>query len=421
MSLTTYRPPAPPEFAPISEQSFRDPASMYDRARAETPIFWYETLGVWVATRREDVDAILTDWQLWNSGRTDDAVDAPPPRLVPDVAKGIIDPQLMTEMLPGMNPPKHTAARRAAQTAFLKPAMDALEPEIEARAHRIVDRFASDGQVELMNKYCLELTTQTMMALLDLPDDLRDFVDQLRDDHFAIVASGVEPMPEPRQSEVWGRYAQAHLQLREIIRERRGREGLDALTVMANGKDAHGDYVLSVERVALHACEFAAAGTDTTAQAMANAVLFLNDRPDQLREAIADDALWPEVFEETIRRRPSAPFAARVASEDIEVGGVTVPQGELVWIALASANTDPAVVERPMEFDIHRDDKTHYSFTKGRHTCIGAPLARVQGATGLKVLYNRLPSLRPVAGQVSEFLPMAMLPVRRSLAVEWDH
>lgn len=72
-----------------------------------------------------------------------------------------------------------------------------------------------------------------------------------------------------------------------------------------------------------------------------------------------------------------------------------------------------------MDFDIHREDKTHYSFTKGRHTCLGAPLARVQGATGLRVLFSRLPSLRAVADQEHSFLPLAMLPIRRTLYTRW--
>ena len=98
-----------------------------------------------------------------------------------------------------------------------------------------------------------------------------------------------------------------------------------------------------------------------------------------------------------------------------------IAAGEMIWIALASANTDPDHVERPFEFDIHRPDPTdHLAFTAGRHTCLGNPLARVQGATGLRVLFERLPSLRPEDTEELDFLRMALLAVRRSLQVSWD-
>jgi cytochrome P450 len=418
MARQIERPPAPPEFDPISEQGFADPASMYDFARTERPVFWHEGLGVWVITRREDVEAVLGDWQTWPSGPLEETER--PRFAIPEVARGVMDDQLMSELMVTMNPPAHSVHRRAAQAAFLKPAMDALQPEIEARANRIIDRFADRDGVELMNEYCLELTTQTLMALLDFPDDMTGFMQQTRDDQFAVLASSAEPMEEPRNSEVWGRYADANVRLREIVEERRERaEGTDVITVMATAKDAQGNYLLTPAQIALHLNEFAAAGTDTTAQAMANAVLFLSAHEDQLKEATADPSLWPEVFEETVRRRPSAPFAARLAAHDNEIGGVVIPKGEPVWVALASANTDPEVIKDGMAFDIHRADKTNLSFTKGRHTCPGAPLARVQGATGLRVLYSRLPSLRAVPTQEHSFLPLAMLPIRRTLYVEW--
>src|SRR5699024_10175610 len=141
---------------------------------------------------------------------------------------------------------------------------------------------------------------------------------------------------------------------------------------------------------------------------------------DQLNEAIADPSLWPDVFEETIRRRPSAPFAARLAGADNEIGGVVIPRGEMVWASLASANTDPDAVTDGMRFDIHREDKSHLSFPKGRHTCPGAPLARVQCANGLRVLFSRLPTLRTVPTQEHSFLPMALLPIRRTLYAAWS-
>jgi cytochrome P450 len=415
VTAAVTRPAPPAGFDPTSEASLRDPASLFLRARDENPVFWYEPLGTWVITRRADVDAVLMDWQTWSCAGNGGSIP------VPDEFADVVPAALMTEIMISMDPPKHTEARKVAQRGFLKPIIEQLTPEIEARAHRIIDRFAGRGSAELMEEYCLELTTQTLMALLDLGPEDEPMMRQLRDDHFQVLASGREPMEEPRRTEVWTRYTAAQRRLRDLVEQRRGGTGTDIITVMSAAVGRDGAPVLSAERIAMHLTEFSAAGTDTTAQAMANAVLFLSEHPGQLAEVQADPELWSRVFEETVRRRPSAPFASRMATRDVEVGGVTIPEGEMVWLALASANTDPAAVADPLRYDIHRADlDQHYAFTKGRHTCLGAPLGRTQGAAGLRVLFGRLPGLRAVPDQPLDFLPLAMLPIRRSLQVAWD-
>ncbi|MCZ4586285.1 cytochrome P450 [Rhodococcus opacus] len=414
---STYgqRPAAPPEFNPLSESALLDPASMYDQIRTERPVFWHEQLGTWVVTRRDDVDTVLMDWKTFSCRGNGGNLP------VPEQFTSIVTSELMAHISISMDPPIHTEMRRVAQRGFLKPVIDALEPEIEARAHRIIDRLADRGTAELMEDYCLELTTQTLMALMDLPDSFEPMMRQLRDDHFAVLASGREPMEEPRRTEVWTRYTNAQLALREVVRERRDSTASDLISVMASARNRDGEPTLSDERVALHLCEFSAAGTDTTAQGMANAVIFLSRNEDQLDQAQADPSLWPRVFEETLRRRPSAPFASRQATRDVELSGVTIPAGDMVWVALASASNDPQHYPEPKKWNIHRDEPTdHYAFTKGRHTCLGQPLGRTQGTAGVRVLFERLPSLRIAPDFAQDFLPLVMLPIRRSLVATWD-
>jgi cytochrome P450 len=235
-----------------------------------------------------------------------------------------------------------------------------------------------------------------------------------------VLASGNEPMPEPMRSEVWERYASAHERLRELADERAENPGEDVISAMAAARDAEGNRVLSRERVALHVCEFAAAGTDTTAQLMGNAVVFLTENEDLLAEAIRDPSLWERVVEETLRRRPSAPFVQRQATRDVEIAGVTIPEGDRVWFSLAGASNDPTHYDTPERYDIHRPDPDdHLAFSKGRHFCLGAPLGRAQGRVGLQVLFERLPGLRAEPDAPLDFADLALLPLRQSLPVRW--
>ncbi|UEA60974.1 cytochrome P450 [Gordonia otitidis] len=414
-SIFDQRPVTPADFDPLSETALSDPASMYDRIRTEQPVFWHDQLRTWVVTDRADVDRVLMDWKTFSCKGNGSSIP------VPDQFASVVTSELMAHISVSMDPPVHTEMRRVAQRGFLKPVIEALEPQIVARANRIIDRWAERGSAELMEDYCLELTTQTLMALMDLPDSYEPMMRQLRDDHFAVLASGREPMEEPRRTEVWSRYIAAQLALRELVVERRDSTATDLISVMSSARNRDGEPVLSVERVALHLCEFSAAGTDTTAQGMANAVIFLSRNTDQLREAQSDPTLWPRVFEETLRRRPSAPFASRQATVDVELSGVTIPAGDMVWLALASANNDPEYYQEPSKWDIHRAEPTdHYSFTKGRHTCLGQPLGRTQGTAGVRTLFERLPSLRIAPDFEQDFLPLIMLPIRRSLAATWN-
>jgi cytochrome P450 len=410
----TARPAPPPDFDPVSDQGFRDPASLLVRAREEAPAFFYPPLGVWVVSRRDDVERCITDVatfsNLANGGRLP----------VPEEFVHRITPELMADIFVGMDPPRHTPARKAGQRGFTRGRIAALEPQITARAHRIIDGFAGDGSCELMSRYCLELTTQTLIALLDLPPQDEPMLRGLRFDHFLILASGNEPLPEPMRSEVWERYATANERLRELADERAEAPGEDVISAMATAKDADGNRVLSRERVALHVCEFAAAGTDTTAQLMGNAVIFLTENEDQLAEAQADPALWGRVVEETLRRRPSGTFVQRQATRDVDIAGVTIPAGDRVWFSLAGASNDPAHYEAPDRYDIHRPDpEDHLAFSKGRHFCLGAPLGRAQGRVGLQVLFERLPSLRADLDAPLDFADLALLPLRQSLPVRW--
>ena len=406
-----------PEFNPVSEASFRDPASIVTARQAKTPVFYHEPMGLWVVTKYEDAERVVTDWETFTS--SDNAPDAPPE------VWDRFPKELIKDMITNLDPPRHTPARRLLQASFVKPKIDPLAPIIEARANEIIDEMLAGPEVDptdfdLMNRYCLNLTTKTLMALLDLPDEDRPYFEQLRNDSIMILISNREPLPKEENIALWDRFIKSNEYFRNLVEERRNSDGIDIISTMASARTPDGDVALSTERIALHCVEVSFAGTDTTAQAMANAMLFLADNPKVIEEAQKNPDLWSRVFEETVRRRPSAPFAARVPNEDVVLSGVTIKKGEPIWISLAGANTDPDKFGCPMDFDIHRDKPAdHLAFTKGRHTCPGAPLARLQGSIGLRVLHERLPTIRAIKDQPLDFADVALLPVRESLRVSW--
>lgn len=412
---STTREPMVPEFDAMSDEYYADPAGYFARFREDNPVFFYPWLNAWLITRREDVLTVLGDWTEYSNSGNTATIE------VPEKWHHVFPPELAGKMIVGMDPEEHTKHRAVAQSGFTKARMEAIRPQIEERAHRILDRIEDRGSADLMNEYCLELTTQTLLAHLGLSWEYDTMMRELRGDMGRVLSSAQEKMPAEVFDEVWDRFATAFATLQDIVIERRNNPGEDFISEMAVHRNREGDFTLTPAEVALHICEMALAGADTTAQAMSNAVIYLSRQPEDIDEAIASPSLWLNVFEETIRMRPSATFASRKAMKDMEISGVNIAKGDMLWVVLASANTDPKYYERPFDFDIHRENPgDHLAFTKGRHTCLGQELARVQGSTGLKVLFERLPSLRPVVPIPMDFIRMALLPVRHSLPVTWN-
>lgn len=406
---------ARPDFNPTSPEGFRDPAAIVIKAREEHPVFFYDPLGVWIVTKRADIERVVSEWETFSSEANNPTV--------PEAFTARFSQDLMGRMVTAMDPPRHTHARKILQASFTKPKLDPLAPIIEARAHEIIDQILADPKTdrtnfEIMESYCLNLTTKTLMALMDLPDHERAQFEAARDASIMILAQTREVAPEPQRSQLWESYISGNEYFRNYIEARRDSQARDIISTVASARNPDGSPALSTEQIGVHMVEIAFAGTDTTAQAMANAIVFLEDCPHAAASAVADPARWSDVFEETVRRRPSAPFTGRTTTREVEIGGVTIPAGAGIWVALASANTDPEHVACPMDFNIDRKEP-HLAFTKGRHTCLGAPLARLQGPIGLRVLYERLPTLKLLADQELDFADVALLPIRQSLRVCW--
>jgi cytochrome P450 len=129
--------------------------------------------------------------------------------------------------------------------------------------------------------------------------------------------------------------------------------------------------------------------------------------PDQLAVLRDDPSLWPNATDEVLRWDSPVQLTVRHATCDTEVCGIPVPNGQFVTLMLGGANRDPDVFPDPHEFDVRRENaRDHLAFSAGIHFCLGASLARLEGAVALRKLFERFPDLA-LAGD----------PVRRPLRV----
>jgi cytochrome P450 len=181
--------------------------------------------------------------------------------------------------------------------------------------------------------------------------------------------------------------------LTRFVAHKREHPGEDLMSELIAARDEGG--ALSERELVSTAFLLLFAGHQTTSDFLCNAVLALLTHPDQLARLRAEPALVAAAVEELLRLDGSVPVASpRVATEDVEYQGVTIPRGSIVTVALNAADHDARFFPDPERLDLDRDGSPHLAFGFGVHYCMGVSLARAEAQVSLDTLLRRLPGLR---------------------------
>ena len=206
----------------------------------------------------------------------------------------------------------------------------------------------------------------------------------------------------------------------ELIDAKRAAPGEDLLSAMIHVVDEGGDRLSPDELIGMCVL-LLVAGHETTVNLIGNGMRALFAHPDQLAALRADFGLLDGAIEEMLRYDgPVESCTERLALEDVEMGGVTIPAGSIVLISMADADRDPARFEEPDRFDVRRDARGHIAFGHGLHHCLGAPLARLEGRIAFRSLLERFPDLEPDADEAGlTWIPGMLIRGVRELPVRW--
>jgi len=353
---------------------WRDPYPTLALLRAQAPVRRVDLADgpVWLVTRYDDVRAALADPRLSKNWRF-----LLPPETRAD-APGEQDPMMLLR-----DPPDHTRLRKLVSRTFTARRIAALRPRVAEIAAELLDAVPGDAPFDLMERYAFPLPVQVICELLGVPAADRD--------RFGAWSRVLIDQSTP--DDAYHADAQLRGYLAELIARRRAEPDGALLSALAQVADEDGDRLSESELVAM-ATLLLIAGHETTTNLLGNAVLALLTHPDQLALLRARPELMPRAVEEFLRfDGPVWNATYRFTTEDVEIGGVTVPAASAVQLTLGSANRDDARFPDAAELRIDRDAGGHVAFGHGIHFCLGAPLARIEGEVALSALLARFPAL----------------------------
>jgi cytochrome P450 len=358
-----------------------DPYPSFARAREVAPVQWHEGLGLWLAFTHAEVNAVLRDRRL---GRI--WADREPAGRFESF--NLIHRNAILEM----EPPHHTRLRRLISTAFARGHVERLRPWVEELAGRLVDELLEESAgtrpVDLLTM-AEQLPVAVIAELLGVPEADRQL---LRPWSNAIVKMYEYERTRQREDAAERAADEFVAYLRELAADRRRHPGDDLVSHLVSVRDADGDRLTEDELVTT-CILLLNAGHEATVNVTANGTLALLRHSDQLRRLRADRSLLPTAIEEFMRFDSPLQLFERTATEDVEIGGITVEKGQKIAALLGSANHDPAVFADPETLDVGRAENPHVSFGAGVHFCIGASLARVELQASFGALLDRTSSL----------------------------
>lgn len=354
----------------------RDPYPIFARMREEQPLYYNEKHDFYALTRFDDCDRGLSDWKRFSSRRGDileiiqSGVEVPPGTLIMD------------------DPPFHDVLRRMHASVFTPRRVAQLEPQVRAFCTGLLDPLVGTDRFDLIEELAAEMPMRVIGMLLGIPEADQPQL-RARGDRTLKTADG-------EKMQFSGAASMTHEGFAEYLDWRETHPSDDFMTALLTSEfedpTADGERRrLRREEILLFLSVLGVAGNETTGRLIGWMGAVLAKHPEQRAALLDEPDLIRNTVEETLRYEPTGHAVARLAVQDVEYYGRTVPAGSAVTFIVGAANRDPRQFDDPDRFDVRRKIPQQLTFGIGAHYCLGAALARLEGRIALEELLARWP------------------------------
>ncbi|GJF07997.1 putative cytochrome P450 [Mycolicibacterium cyprinidarum] len=356
---------------------------LFEQLRAVGPLV--RTPAAWVTADHEVCRMILRDNRFGVSAPSGIGLPGPLQALARHADPGLPNPVEPPSMLM-VNPPDHTRFRRLVARSFTPRSIGTLDTLIGDVTAELLDGLEGRHNVDLITDYAAQLPAAIITEILGLPSNDRHRILGWGNSGATLLDIGI----------TWRTFHAAVSDLHDI--DSYLTDHFARLHIAGGDGTPFSDMALKGEltdrELKANATLLVGAGVETTVNLIGNGVTALLQHRDQLALLHDDPTLWPSAIEEILRFDSPIQMTPRMALCDMEIAGTKLQEGDGVVLLLGGANRDPRVFPYPDRFDITRPNtRDHLAFSSGIHACVGAALARIEGATALRELFTRFPEL----------------------------
>lgn len=363
------------------------PVSYYAKLREVHPVYWNQRWNGWVVTGYHEVVAGFRDHQRLSSDRFAGPFAEELRRST--AASG--NEQLLgflSKFFVWKDQPYHTRIRALVNKAFTPRSVERLRPRVRDLVRELTEPLREQDSVDFLTQFAFSLPVIVIAEYLGVPPEARQEVRAWSEDLGSVIFVRGEDADRMRHGE-----AAMHKLvefLRPIVRARRHQSREDLLSGMVQAQE-RGDF-LSEDEVIANAILMMFAGHETTMNLLANGIVAFRDWPREWERLYCDPDLAHTATEEVLRYDGPIRAMARWAREPVELSGQRIEAGDRLLLVQHAANRDPAGFADPDRLDIGRWPNRHTAFGQGIHTCLGAPLARLETEEALSYLSQQFRS-----------------------------
>jgi cytochrome P450 len=384
---------------------FEGRREIYARLHAQSPVFYYEPLDLFVLTKHEDIKQAARKPEIFSSAH---GLHLHQLRLTPDEVEVYATLYGSGEQFAFADPPRHRELRGVASRIFAPRALVRLGEQVKRDVADLMGRIEPGKSLDFVEEVAAALPIRVAVALIGLPPghdaDIRRWSDALESLKLIHGADNIR--------EAVREFSEMDDFFRAQFETKRAHPGGDDLisTLLAAELDGN---PLSEPDLLTYCSTFLAAGSDTTRSLLAGMALALAEHPDQLKKLRDNPGLLPGAIEESLRWTTPARGFLRTAVVDTQAGGVDIKAGQRVYLLYDAGNRDPEVFEEPWAYDVERPNaNVHLGFGYGPHLCIAAHLARLEARELYGPLLETYGKIE-VTGEVTE--------IRQLLRNGWVH